>query len=308
MGRGARRPKGFRDVHGILLLDKPAGLSSNQALQKARYLFRANKAGHTGSLDPLATGMLPVCFGEATKFSAYLLEASKSYRAVCQLGQTTTTGDAEGEIESQHSMNVTQPEVSDVLQKFVGSIEQIPPMHSAIKVNGQRLYKLARKGAEVERQARSIFIHSLDLIELTENLLTIDVHCSKGTYIRTLAEDIGGKLGCGAYLAGLRRTGVHPFWDQDCLPMPELQSLANSSPEILDTFLLPIQAALTDFPMVIVDSSKARALQQGRVIQVDYSRPRGLTNLINEDGTFIGIGEVTIDGQISPKRLMNTAR
>ncbi|NNE64537.1 MAG: tRNA pseudouridine(55) synthase TruB [Gammaproteobacteria bacterium] len=308
MGRGARRPKGFRDVDGILLLDKPCGISSNKALQKVRYLFKANKAGHTGSLDPLATGMLPICFGEATKFSTYLLDASKSYRAVCQLGQTSTTGDAEGEITLQQAVNVTRQEVEEILKRFVGLIDQKPPMHSAIKVNGQRLYKLARKGETIERQSRSIEIYSLELINLNENMLTIDVHCSKGTYIRTLAEDIGEQLGCGAFLAKLKRTGVHPFWDQPCVAMTELQSLADSSPHSLDALLLPVEAALSGLPRVIIEGAEARAIQQGQVIQADSSQPPGLIILINHEDQFIGIGEASNDGRISPKRLMNTAR
>ena len=308
MGRCARRPKGFRDIDGILLLDKPPGISSNNALQRVRYLFKANKAGHTGSLDPLATGMLPICFGEATKFSTYLLDASKSYRAVCQLGQTSTTGDAEGEITCQQPVNLTQVEVEEVLKQFVGEIEQTPPMYSAIKVNGQRLYKLARKGETVERQPRSIVIYSLELVDLNEDLLTIDVHCSKGAYIRTLAEDIGKQLGCGAFLARLTRTGVHPFWDQPCVALTELQSLADSSPDKLDAFLLPVEAALSGLPRVIIEEAEVRAIQQGRVIQLDSSQPQGLIILINQEDAFIGIGEASIDGRISPKRLMNTAR
>ncbi len=308
MGRGARRPANFRDVDGILLLDKPKGISSNQALQKIRYLFKANKAGHTGSLDPLATGMLPVCFGEATKFSAYLLDASKSYRATCQLGQTSTTGDAEGEITQPQPVSFDQSEVNLVLETFVGQIEQIPPMHSAIKVNGQRLYKLARNGREVKREARTIEVHSLEQIEYNSDRLIIDVFCSKGTYIRTLVEDIGKSLGCGAYLGDLLRSGVHPFWNQRCYSLGELQELADTSIDLLDACLLPVQAALSDFPEIKLDSFSADSLKQGRIIQPDSVMESGLLNLVTESGEFIGIGEVGVDGQISPKRLMNTAR
>ncbi len=308
MGRGARRPEGFRDVDGILLLDKPVGLSSNQALQKARYLFKANKAGHTGSLDPLASGMLPVCFGEATKFSACLLDASKSYKAVCKLGQTSSTGDAEGEISSECDLEVSRKEVEAVLSEFVGQIEQVPPMYSAIKVNGQRLYKLARQGREVDRECRSIEIYSLDLVQLENNLLTIDVHCSKGTYIRTLAEDIGKRLGCGAYLADLRRTGVDPFRGTPCLQMAQLQALAGTSLEKLDSCLLPVQAGLSEFPEITLDDTSARALQQGRVVRAGFSQLTGPVKLLRENGHFLGIGEASADGHISPKRLMNTAR
>ncbi len=308
MGRGARKPKGFRDVDGILLLDKPKGISSNRALQQIRYMFKANKGGHTGSLDPLATGMLPVCFGEATKFSAYLLDASKSYRATCRLGQTTSTGDVEGEVTSRQPVVVELADVELVLKTFVGQIEQIPPMHSAIKVNGQRLYKLARNGIEVKREARTIEIYALDQLEFSNDSLVIDVFCSKGTYIRTLAEDIGKSLGCGAYLSDLRRTGVHPFWKQRCYSMDELLELASTSVNRLDDCLLPVQAALSDFPELRVSCSAADSLKQGRVIQPDYAIESGLFNLVTENGRFIGIGEVGANGEISAKRLMNTAR
>ncbi len=302
MGRSARKPKGFRDVDGILLLDKPKGISSNQALQKVRYLFKANKAGHTGSLDPLATGMLPICFGQATKFSAYLLDACKSYRASCQLGKTTTTGDAEGEITSATEVDVSLANVESVIKQFTGVIEQTPPMHSAVKVKGQRLYKLARSGREVAREARSIEIHQLDLVEFEYDRLVFDVRCSKGTYIRTLAEDMGKVLGCGAYLTDLRRTGVHPFWGQHCYSLDEL------SDKSLDTCLLPVQAALSDFRELIVDETSCENLQQGRAIQVDSIGHCGLLKLVTVTGQFIGIGEASEAGLILPKRLMNTAR
>ena len=305
MGRGSRKPAGFRDIDGILLLDKPKGISSNEALQKVRSLFKANKAGHTGSLDPLATGILPICFGEATKFSAYLLDASKSYRAVCQLGKTTTTADAEGEVTSESPVTVSADELAAVLTRFTGVIEQIPPMHSAVKVKGQRLYKLARKGREVERAARTIEILKLDLVEFNQDQLVIDVHCSKGTYIRTLAEDIGKALGCGAYLADLRRTGVHPFWQQTSYTLETLQEVSDDNQS---QFLLPVKAALSDLPELIVDSLATENLKQGRVIANDSSVHSGLLNLVSENGLFIGIGEATNDGRILPKRLMNTAR
>ena len=308
MGRGSSKPAGFRDIDGILLLDKPKGISSNQALQKARGLFKANKAGHTGSLDPLATGMLPICFGEATKFSAYLLDASKSYRSVCRLGQTTTTGDAEGELTSESNVNVSVADIVAVLTQFTGVIEQIPPMHSAIKVKGQRLYKLARKGREVERVARRIEIFQLDLVELNQAQLVIDVRCSKGTYIRTLGEDIGKALGCGAYLTDLRRTGVHPFWQQRSYTLEEIEGLAETLENAAEEILLPVKAALSDLPEMIVDSLATENLKQGRVIQNDSTMPSGLLNLVSENGQFIGIGEATHDGRILPKRLMNTAR
>ena len=267
MGRGTRKPKGFRDINGILLLDKPKGLSSNQALQKVRYLFKANKAGHTGSLDPLATGMLPICFGEATKFSAFLLDASKTYRATCELGKTTTTGDAEGDISSQTEVECCVTDIEAVIKQFTGKIEQIPPMHSAVKVKGQRLYKLARNGREVERSARIIEIESLDLVEFEGDRLIFDVHCSKGTYIRTLAEDMGKELGCGAHLADLQRTGVHPFWQQSCYSLDDLNDMSMVLHWMAAFY--PLKAALSDFEDLIVDETDTENLKQGRVIQVD---------------------------------------
>jgi len=308
VGRGARKPAGFRDIDGILLLDKPKGISSNQALQETRSIFKANKAGHTGSLDPLATGVLPICFGEATKFSAYLLDASKSYRAVCQLGKTTTTGDAEGEVTSESAVTVSREDINAVLTRFRGVIEQVPPMHSAVKVKGQRLYKLARKGREVEREARRIEIFELELVEFEQAQIVIDVRCSKGTYIRTLGEDIGKALDCGAYLADLDRTGVHPFWQQPCYSLEKLRDLAAVSDTALKQVLLPVKAALTDLPELIVDSLASENLKQGRFIQSDSTVHPGLLNLVCENGQFIGIGEATADGRILPKRLMNTAR
>jgi tRNA pseudouridine55 synthase len=308
MGRGARKPRGFRDIDGVLLLDKPSGISSNKALQITRFLFEANKAGHTGSLDPLATGLLPVCFGEATKFSAYLLEASKTYRAVCQLGKTTTTGDAEGEVTSESAVKVKVDDIASVLKQFTGSIDQIPPMHSAIKHKGQRLYHLARQGKEVERISRKVEIHSLQMVNFKGSLLVIDVFCSKGTYIRTLAEDIGKALGCGAYLANLRRTGVDPFWQQTSYSIEQLGEISEQGLEQLDRRLLPVNSVLGDLPECILDSTAADFLKQGQVVRVDGIPPSGLLSLVLETGEFIGIGEASSDGKIAPKRLMNTAR
>jgi len=308
MGRGARKPRGFRDIDGVLLLDKPGGISSNKALQITRFLFKANKAGHTGSLDPLATGLLPVCFGEATKFSAYLLEASKTYRAVCQLGKTTTTGDAEGELTSESALQVKVDDIVPVLRQFTGCIDQVPPMHSAVKHKGQRLYHLARKGREVERKPRKIEIHSLQMVSLEGGLLEIDVFCSKGTYIRTLAEDIGKTLGCGAYLASLRRTGVDPFWQQPSYSIDQLRELSEQGLGQLDQKLLPVNSILGDLPEFVLDSTAADFLKQGQAVRVDNTSLSGLLSLVLENGKFIGIGEAGQDGKILPKRLMNTAR
>ena len=308
MGRGARKPHGFRDVDGILLLDKPIGISSNRALQNIRYLFKANKAGHTGSLDPLATGMLPICFGEAAKFSSYLLDASKSYRALCSLGKTTTTGDAEGEITSRSNVSVTEQDIVRVLSQFIGKVNQIPPMHSAVKHKGQRLYKLARRGEEVERAPRQIEIISLEMIGFGDNTLEIDVHCSKGTYIRTLAEDIGKALGCGAFLAGLERTGVQPFWKKECYTPDQLRAISEQGLDNLDQCLLPVNSALLELPEIILDPLAVDNLKQGKAVQLDHTVLPGTLSLVTTNGQFIGIGEASSDGKILPKRLMNTAR
>jgi len=308
MGRGARKPRGFRDVDGILLLDKPVGISSNKALQNVRHLFEANKAGHTGSLDPLASGVLPICFGEATKFSHYLLDASKTYRAWCQFGKTTSTGDAEGNIISESPVQIDAGDIQRVLTRFTGRVDQIPPMYSAVKHKGQRLYKLARKGQVIDRNPRQIEIYSLEMINFSDNTLEFDVHCSKGTYIRTLAEDIGKALGCGAFLANLKRTGVHPFWKNVCYSIDQLRNIAEQGLDSLDRCLLPVNSALVDLPEFILDSLAVSNLKQGQAVQINRTPLSGLLNLVSENGQFIGIGEVDSDGKLSPKRLMNTAR
>lgn len=308
MGRGARKPQGFRDVDGILLLDKPVGISSNKALQNTRFLFKANKAGHTGSLDPLASGMLPICFGEATKFSNYLLDARKSYRAQCSLGKTTSTGDAEGEITSQSPVNVTDQDVQRVLDQFTGKIDQIPPMYSAVKHQGQRLYKLARKGQEIERTPRQVEIFSLELIGFNHNVLEIEVCSSKGTYIRTLAEDIGNALGCGAYLTRLERTGVQPFWQKQSYSPDQLGDISEQGLDSLDQCLLPVNSALGDLPEVIIDSLSVDKIKQGQSVNINHSIEPGPLCLVSQNGQFLGIGEAVSDGRILPKRLMNTAR
>jgi tRNA pseudouridine55 synthase len=248
------------------------------------------------------------CVFNATKFSGYLIDASKTYRAICQLGRTTTTADAEGEITSETAVQVSVEDITTVLSQFVGCIDQIPPMHSAVKHKGQRLYRLARKGKEVERNARKIEIYSLQLVGFEGSRLEIDVHCSKGTYIRTLAEDIGKTFGCGAYLAGLRRTGVEPFWHQTSYSLDDLRELYEQGLDYLDRCLLPVNSALVDLPEFIVETATADFLKQGRVVLVDEPPLAGLISLVLENGQFIGIGQASSDGKISPKRLMNTAR
>jgi tRNA pseudouridine55 synthase len=303
----ARRPskrKGYGDVNGILLLNKPLGISSNKALQAARNIFKAQKAGHTGSLDPLATGLLPVCFGEATKYSGYLLDSSKTYRAQCKLGVTTTTADGEGEILSEQPVDVSMDRLQQVLQQFVGKIEQTPPMHSAVKHQGERLYNLARQGIEVERKSRQIEIYQLECLSFKGDVVEFDVHCSKGTYIRTLAEDIGAALGCGAYLTALERTGVQPFWDDKSWTLDELREISDDEHQDLQDCLLPLEAALRDWPEVELTSDMSFYILQGQPVQVPQSPTEGLVRLMDEKQGFIGLGHILSDGRIAPKRML----
>lgn len=297
-----RRHSG-RQVNGILLLNKPLGISSNAALQRAKRLFQARKAGHTGSLDNLATGLLPICFGEATKFSSFLLDADKYYRAECTLGVTTTTADGEGEIlQTRPVVGLELAKINQVLQKFMGPISQIPPMYSALKYQGKSLYKLARQGKVVERQPREITIHSLILHDWQADRLTIEVHCSKGTYIRTLAEDIGEALGCGAYLSALHRLGVGEY--RQMYSFEQLEEDAQQGLEALDQRLLPMYAALYHWPQVQLTGELAYYIRQGHAIQVPHSPTTGWVKLF-ADEQFLGIGEVLDDGRIAPRRLIN---
>lgn len=303
-----RRRKG-RALSGILLLDKPKGLTSNKVLQLAKNIFNAQKAGHTGSLDPIATGLLPVCFGEATKVSAYLLEADKAYMAICRLGQTTNSGDAEGEILQHRTCDrVTAAKIQQILGQFVGEIVQTPPMHSAIKQNGVPLYKLAHQGIEVEREPRKITIHKLEFKHFEDNMLEFEVHCSKGTYIRTLAEDIGEALGCGAHIVELRRTKVGPFENQAFYTLDQLKSLKEKGFDALDPLLLPTETALMAYPEVSLSKDAEFYLQQGQAVFVPKTTVRGLVRLYACEGEFLGLGSVLDDGRVAPKRLMNQAK
>jgi tRNA pseudouridine55 synthase len=238
---GRRRSSG-RPINGVLLLDKPLGITSNAALQEVKRLFRAAKAGHTGSLDPLANGLLPICFGEATKMSAFLLDADKRYWVRVRLGVKTTTADAEGEVVEERPVpDLTAEQLEPVLQEFRGRISQLPPMYSAVKHQGRRLYELARQGKQVERTPRDITIYSLENRGIDGNYLTLEVHCSKGTYVRTLAEDIGMRLGCGAHVKELRRTQVGPLHDRDCVTLDCLREAAGESLASIDEFILPVE-------------------------------------------------------------------
>jgi tRNA pseudouridine55 synthase len=290
-----------REMSGVLLLDKPLGISSNQALQIVKRFYQAAKAGHTGSLDPLATGLLPICFGEATKFSHFLLDADKSYRALIKLGATTTTADAEGEILTTHPVNVTLAEVQATLKQFVGEIKQVPPMYSALKHEGKALYEYARAGVELERAARDVTIFDILLHSLNHDLLDITVVCSKGTYIRTLAEDIGATLGCGAHLAGLRRLTTAHFDLQDAYTIESLESM---TVEARDQLLLTPDSAIENLPQVTIDDDSAFYLMRGQEVWKSGLNQTGLFRIYSEQGQFLGIGEQTSAGNIAPRRLL----
>jgi len=304
----AKRHNKGRDVNGIVLLDKPQGITSNQALQRVKRIFNANKAGHTGSLDPLATGMLPICLGEATKISGYLLDADKRYQAHCRLGVRTDSADADGEVIAQKSVDgITLVQIEAALRAFTGAIQQIPPMHSALKRNGVPLYKLARKGIEVEREPRAVTIYSLVLDEFEEDNLVLTVHCSKGTYVRTLADDIGEMLGCGAHITALRRLQVDPFSESGLWSIEQLNTLQEQGLTELDAALLPVEAGLADWPAVTLSEESEFYLRQGQSVFVPKQQNQGLVRLDGHAGSLVGIGIIDEDGRLAPKRLMNLA-
>ena len=304
---GRRKNKG-RNVSGVLLLDKPQGCSSNHILQKVKRLFDAAKAGHTGSLDPLATGMLPVCLGEATKISAFLLDSDKKYRFKCQLGVSTNTGDAEGEvIDTQDASAITEQDILAVLPEFIGEIEQIPPMFSALKHNGERLYDLARKGIEVERKPRSITIYNIDYISLATDdqqriILELEVECSKGTYVRTLAEDIAKKLDCCAHITALRRLSVGPY-SGEMITIDELIELAEDGQDALDACLQPIDSGVADWPDVHLGSDAAFYVRQGQPVLVPHAPTEGWVRIYDQSH-FLGLGEIQDDGLVAPRRMI----
>ena len=298
---GAKR-KG-RPVDGVVLLDKPAGITSNQALQQVKRLFQARKAGHTGSLDKGATGLLPLCLGEATKFSAVLLEADKHYEVVCRLGAETDTGDADGRVVATGAApQLSAKRLESVLAGFRGVTEQVPPMFSALKKNGQPLYKLAYEGKEVEREARRIRIDEIVLRGFDAETVAISVKCSKGTYIRTLAQDIGRELGCGAHVQSLRRLGSGPFTAERAVTMAELEAYAAEGLARLDACLLPVDAMLGHLPAVHLLDTVAYYLCRGQAVMVPQAPTAGIVRLYSES-RFLGTGEVLEDGRIGPKRL-----
>ena len=303
MGR-PRRPRG-RQVDGILLLDKPLGITSNDALQKVKRLYFAQKAGHTGSLDPLADGLLPICFGNATKLSAFLLDADKYYWVRVKLGETTTTQDAEGEVvKTRPAEHITEADVRAVIPRFLGPVEQLPPMYSAVKHEGQRLYKLAREGKEVERKPRTITIHELELTHFEPGIFEMQVHCSKGTYIRTLAEDMGEMLGCGAHVIGLRRTGVGPYTTEGMVTLDQLNAIFDEDKFQLDKLLIPIDSALANWPAVHLNEDSTYYVKMGQPVLVPKAPTEGWVRLYDANGDFMGVGEVDDDGRIAPRRMM----
>lgn len=302
MTEAQRAPR--RDVTGILLLDKPVGISSNAALQRARRLYGARKAGHTGSLDPLASGMLPVCFGEATKVSGLLLDSAKTYVVCARLGTATDTGDAEGEvIEEVDGEPVTESALAVALEGFRGAIEQVPPMYSALKQGGERLYRLARRGERVERPARPVVIHELELLGLGDGVFRLRVRCSKGTYVRVLVEDLARAAGSVAHVIALRRLETGPFDASGMVALERLEALAGAGHAALDALLLPADAALAGLPALSLDADRTRRLRQGQKVAGEGGTEGAAVRLYGPGGRFLGLGEVEADGRIAPRRL-----
>ena len=298
--RGARGDR----ISGVLLLDKPGGMTSNSALQRARRLLNAAKAGHTGTLDPMATGLLPLTFGEATKFSADLLNADKSYRATVRLGVTTSTGDADGVVLERRTVDVSTADIDVVLARFVGAIEQMPPMHSALKRDGRPLYELARAGLEVERAPRQITVHQLTLVEQCADEFVFDVDCSKGTYIRVLAEEIGRELGCGAHLSALRRTRAGRLCLGDAVGLTALEAM---TPEARRETLLPEDALLASLATVQLDDVLAGRFRQGQRLALD-AEPRGRrVRVYGRTNELLGTATINEWGVVEPERLITSS-
>lgn len=305
-----RRPKG-RDISGILVLDKAQGMSSNACLQEVKRLFEAEKAGHTGSLDPLATGVLPLCFGEATKISQFLLDSDKRYRTLIRLGQRTDSADSQGAVISERPVTgITRDHVLAELEQFRGDIAQTPPMYSALKHQGTPLYKLARAGEEVERKARPVTIHELTLLDFSDvdGLMTaeLEIYCSKGTYVRTIADDLGEALGCGAHVIGLRRLQAGAFVEGQCVTIERLREVKESAGLAgLDEFLFAPDLAVAELPRVVLPSMTADFVKQGQAVLVRHLPNSGLVRLYDEN-EFIGIGTILDDGRVAPRRLFTT--
>ena len=309
---GKRRSRG-RPVDGILVLNKSAGMTSNDALQRAKYLFFAAKAGHTGSLDPLATGILPVCFGEATKFTRFLLDADKRYRATFHFGITTKTGDADGEITGEPgAAGLDRQQVENAMEAFRGDILQVPSMYSALKKDGQPLYKLAREGIEVAREARPVTVDTFELLDFRPGDIAeadVEIQCSKGTYVRTIAEDMGEALGCGAHVISLHRHQLGGFGDEDSIGLDELEALREGKRgEDLDYLLKPVDRAVEQLMAVELDSATAWYLRRGQPVMARGAyrdaEEGDIVRIFEDDGLFLGVGEVLEDGRLAPRRLV----
>ena len=295
------KKKSYRHLSGVFLLNKPLGLSSNTALQKVRRLFNAQKAGHTGALDPLATGLLPICLGEATKFSHYLLDSTKRYQTTVKLGQTTTTGDVEGDVVLQREVPVLTAElIEQVLQRFRGEIQQVPPMYSALKRDGRPLYELARQGIEIERQARPVSIYQLTLLDFTQDRLVLEVTCSKGTYIRVLGEDIGEALGCGGHLIHLHRTQTGHF---ELIPSYTLEYLETLTSPERDALLLPVYAPVEHLPRVQLPEGREKYFGNGQESNIEHDAAAEV--LVFDGDRCLGLAEITDQKRLVPKRLLN---
>jgi|TARA_B110000090_G_C13311081_1_gene419619 tRNA pseudouridine55 synthase len=310
----AKRRKG-RAINGVLLLDKPYEMSSNGALQKVKRIYFAQKAGHTGALDPLATGMLPICLGEGTKFSQFLLDTDKTYQVTAKLGIRTTTSDADGDIVSEKFVAVTDKQLASALNSFRGTTQQIPSMYSALKYKGQPLYKYAREGIEVPRESRDITVFRLDLVRFEDDEVELDIHVSKGTYIRTIVDDLGELLGCGAHVANLRRSAVGNYPTDKMVTLEQLETLLEEAKaqdiepsELLDPLLLPMTTACDGIPTVFVDDMSANFLRHGNPVQAPNSPSDGLVQVFigdNEtEGEFIGVGHIDDNGLVAPKRIV----
>ena len=309
----ARRRNRGRSVNGIFLLNKPLGLSSNQALQRVKNLFDANKAGHTGSLDPLATGVLPICLGEATKFSQFLLDSDKHYRSTFTLGVSTETGDCDGAVRKEKdASDITQQQIQVAIEAFRGDILQIPSMYSALKHNGQPLYKLARQGIEIEREPRPVTVFKYEILDFrpgSKAEMDVEVHVSKGTYIRSLAEDLGNALGCGAHVSALHRNIAGPFTDAETITLEELQKQRETVESAdLDVLLKPMDIAVADRMAVELSAVVAGYFQLGQPVMSNQAFRNGqegdIVRVFREGGKFLGVGEVTEEGQVAPKRLV----
>ncbi len=300
---GSRRSE-QRAVDGLLLLDKPIGRTSNAVLQQVRRLFRARKAGHTGSLDPLATGMLPLCFGHATKLSAYLLDADKTYRVTARFGARTDTADADGQIVAESPVtSIDRAALETAMSGFRGEIRQVPPMYSALKKDGKRLYELARRGQEVEREARPVTIHEFEIETWDPEQPVLLVRCSKGTYVRTLVEDLAAAAGTLGHVAALRRLSVDPFPPEDLVTIEELEAAAERDQAELDGYLRAMDGAIEDWPAVYLDSDQSYYLRRGNPVHAQAAGDPGLVRLYDADKRFLGVGEVLRDGRLAPKRL-----